>query len=170
MCEPRIYVACLASYNSGYLHGVWIDATDRLDDIQEQVNDMLAQSPVEDAEEHAVHDYEGFGGYAPGEYESFATIHEVAWFIRDYPSLAGDLLNQFNGNVEEARTAMDDQYHGCYRSLADFAQDLTEDTTQIPESLKFYIDYDRMGRDMEMSGDIFTIETGFEKVHIFWTH
>jgi Antirestriction protein (ArdA) len=24
--EPRIYVACLAAYNNGYLHGAWIDA------------------------------------------------------------------------------------------------------------------------------------------------
>ena len=24
--NPRIYVACLAAYNNGYLHGVWIDA------------------------------------------------------------------------------------------------------------------------------------------------
>jgi antirestriction protein len=25
--EPRIYVACLAAYNNGNLHGAWIDAT-----------------------------------------------------------------------------------------------------------------------------------------------
>lgn len=24
--KPRIYAACLAAYNSGYLHGAWIDA------------------------------------------------------------------------------------------------------------------------------------------------
>lgn len=23
---PRVYVACLAAYNSGFLHGAWIDA------------------------------------------------------------------------------------------------------------------------------------------------
>jgi len=27
---------------------------------------------------------------------------------------------------------------------------------------------ERMGRNMEMSGDIFTIETGYEEIHIFW--
>ncbi|MBN4078634.1 antirestriction protein ArdA [Gammaproteobacteria bacterium AH-315-C21] len=31
----------------------------------------------------------------------------------------------------------------------------------------YYIDYERMGRDMEMSGDIFTVETGYKQVHIF---
>lgn len=27
MSDNRIYVACLASYNNGVLHGKWIDAT-----------------------------------------------------------------------------------------------------------------------------------------------
>ncbi len=47
---------------------------------------------------------------------------------------------------------------------------MTEDTTQIPENLAYYIDYERMGRDMELNGDIFTIETGYEEIHIFWNH
>ena len=46
--DPIIYVACLASYNSGRLHGVWIDATRGHDHIQEQVNEMLKNSPCED--------------------------------------------------------------------------------------------------------------------------
>jgi len=33
-----------------------------------------------------------------------------------------------------------------------------------------YIDYERMGRDVELGGDIFTIETGYQEVHIFWSH
>lgn len=43
----------------------------------------------------------------------------------------------------------------------------TEVTTQIPENLKYYIDYERMGRDLEIN-DVLAIETGFEEVHIFW--
>lgn len=62
--EIRIYVADLAAYNAGYLHGVWIDACDDVSDIREQIKAMLAASPVEDSEEHAIHDDEGFGGYA----------------------------------------------------------------------------------------------------------
>ena len=36
--------------------------------------------------------------------------------------------------------------------------------------LEFYIDYERMGRDMDMSGDIFTVETAFDEVHVFYNH
>ena len=52
--SPRIYVACLAAYNSGCLHGRWIEATTP-DEIWEQVRAMLADSPEPDAEEWAIH-------------------------------------------------------------------------------------------------------------------
>lgn len=42
---PRIYVACLASYNNGTLHGQWIDATADADEMQASVSTMLRASP-----------------------------------------------------------------------------------------------------------------------------
>ena len=167
--EIRIYVADLAAYNAGYLHGVWIDACDDVSDIWRQIKTMLVNSPVENSEEHAIHDYEGFGSYALTEYAGIETAHEIACFIAEYPDFGGELLNHFGGDLEDTRTAAEDSYCGCYRSLTDYAQELTEETTQIPEHLAYYIDYERMGRDMEMGGDIFTLETGFETVHVFWS-
>lgn len=171
MCEEiRIYVADLAAYNNGKLHGVWIDATDDVDDIQDQINKMLAESPEECAEEYAIHDYEGFEGYPLGEYEGIQTAHDIACFIEEYPGIAGELLSHFGGDIDEARQAKEDNYCGCYRSVADYAEELTEETTEIPQSLAYYIDYEKMARDMELGGDIFTIETGYDEVHIFWNH
>jgi antirestriction protein len=168
--DIRIYVACLAAYNSGYLHGRWIDATLELDDIQQQINAMLAESPVEDAEEYAIHDYEGFGGYKLGEYEGVERVYELACFIEEYPALAGELLNHFSGSLEDARKAAEDQYSGCYTSLADYAQEWTENTSEVPSHLELYIDYERMGRDFEMGGDIFTLHMAHDEVHVFWSH
>ncbi|CAB5601445.1 Antirestriction protein [Pseudomonas putida] len=165
--EPRIYVADLSAYNSGYLHGVWIDASEEVDAIQEQINAMLAASPVPDAEEYAIHDYEGFDGYALGEYAGIDTAHEVACFIEEFPAFGGALLAQFS-SIEEARKAADEDYCGCYESLADYAQELTEETTVIPESLSYYINYEAMARDMELNGDVFTVEVGYREVHVFW--
>jgi antirestriction protein len=42
---PRVYVACLAAYNNGCLHGQWIDANQPVDDIWSEVQEMLAASP-----------------------------------------------------------------------------------------------------------------------------
>lgn len=168
MSESRIYVACLAAYNNGKLHGVWIDATDTLDEIWEQVNAMLKSSPEPDAEEWAIHDYEGFGSYNVSEYEGFETLHEIACFIDEHGEIAGELIGHYCGDVVYAKQSMEEDYSGCYESLADYAQELTEQTSQIPSHLENYIDYEAMGRDMEMGGDIFTIETGYREVHIFW--
>ncbi len=167
--EIRIYVACLAAYNNGKLHGVWIDATDDIDDIQDQINEMLESSPEEDAEEWAIHDYEGYGSYRLSEYEGIQSAHEIACFIEEHGEIAAELLSHFS-TIDEAKKAMEEHYAGCHESVADFAEELTTDATEIPESLAFYIDYEKMGRDLELGGDIFTIETGYREVHIFWNH
>lgn len=52
--NPEIYVACLASYNSGILHGEWIEVTDE-ETVRKEIRKILAASPVEDAEEYAIH-------------------------------------------------------------------------------------------------------------------
>ena len=70
----RIYVACLAAYNNGILHGKWIDASSDESEMQEAVDAMLAESPIEDAEEWAIHDCEGFAHL--DEYEDFDVIAE----------------------------------------------------------------------------------------------
>jgi antirestriction protein len=41
----KIYAACLASYNSGILHGAWIDVCSEVDDMQAAVAKMLRESP-----------------------------------------------------------------------------------------------------------------------------
>lgn len=167
--EIRIYVADLAVYNNGKLHGVWIDATDELDDIQDQIKKMLDNSPEIDAEDYAIHDYEGFQGHRLAEFESISTAHEVACFIEENEEMGGKLLSHFCGNIDEAQTALEN-YCGCYSSLEDYAQELTEQTGEVPKHLEFYIDYEKMGRDMEINGEIYTIETAYDEVHIFWNH
>jgi len=167
--EIRIYVADLAAYNDGKLHGVWIDATLEVSDIQNQINQMLADSPIAGAEEFAIHDYEGFDGYGLDEFTGIDSAHEIAVFIAEYPEFGGALLNHC-GDLDDARPAAEENYCGCYPSLADYAQELTEETTDIPQSLQYYIDYEAIARDMTMNGEVFVIETGYHEVHVFWNH
>ncbi|MGL1161851.1 antirestriction protein ArdA, partial [Vibrio parahaemolyticus] len=74
---PRIYVACLAAYNNGKLHGRWIDANQSTDLIWDEINDVLKTSPEPDAEEWAVHDYEGFGEIALTEWPDIARVSKL---------------------------------------------------------------------------------------------
>lgn len=166
--RPRIYVACLAAYNNGRLHGRWIDATTP-DDIRAEVRALLAESPEPGAEEWAIHDYEGFEGASLSEYASFETVCELADFIAEHGELGAKLHSHFGDDLAEARAAFED-YAGEYRSAADFAEQLHEDTgAAIPESLRYYIDWQALARDMALNGDIMVFETGFDEVHVFWS-
>lgn len=163
---PRIYVACLAAYNNGRLHGRWIDAGQDVEEIQTEITEMLAASPIQLAEEWAIHDYEGFEGASLGEFSSIQWVALLAAFIADHGELGGQLLQHFGGDLDDV-TAAFEEYAGEHKSLADFAKDLTEETTQIPDHLANYIDYQAIARDMELNGDVFTIHLGLECVHIF---
>lgn len=164
----KIYVACLAAYNNGILHGRWIDATLGEDHLWEGIKAILAASPIPGAEEWALHDHEGFEGVALSEYESIQTVAELASFIEEYGPVAGKLMEHF-ADLEEAKEAMRDHYAGVYSSVSDFAQEITEETAQIPDSLQCYIDWECMARDLEIN-DILALETGVGEVHIFWRH
>lgn len=165
--EPRIYVACLAAYNNGYLHGAWIDAAQEPWAIYDAVRVMLAASPVESAEEWAIHDYEGFGGVRIEEYTGFERVSEIASFLAEHGEIGAAVLDHYCGDLDEAREALADRHLGAYASLADYVQELTEETTEIPQSLRYYVDYQAMARDAELNGDLFTIQTAHDAVHVF---
>lgn len=165
---PRIYVACLAAYNNGYLHGRWIDATQDREEMEAEISAMLKRSPIPCAEEWAIHDHDGFEGVELSEYSGLERVIALVDFITEHEEIGAKVLDHFGGDIEQAEAAFED-YAGEFTSLADYAQELTEETTQIPASLIHYIDYDAMARDMELNGDVFTIETGFEEVHVFWS-
>ncbi|ATQ57020.1 antirestriction protein ArdA [Paracoccus yeei] len=165
--SPRIYVACLAAYNNGSLHGAWIDADQDADQIRDAISAILARSPIEDAEEYAIHDYGGFEGVSISEYAGIDSVARMAAFIAEHGALGAGLLAQFSGNMDQAESALEEGYHGQFASLADYMEELTTESVTIPEALRYYIDWGAMARDAEMGGDLFTIETAHGEVHVF---
>ncbi|MBK8270699.1 MAG: antirestriction protein ArdA [Planctomycetes bacterium] len=161
---PRIYVASLADYNAGDLLGRWIDADQPVEAIHDEIAGMLAQSTQPIAEEWAIHDYENFGELSLREYESLEKVSEVACGIVEHGPVFAGLVNHCGGagNVDEARRYMEEAYRGSFGSLADYAAELIEDCYSdaiktLPEFIRYHIDYDGIGSDMELSGDIFTV-------------
>lgn len=167
MDEIQIYIADLAAYNNGILHGAWVDATLEVDEIQDAINKILKASPIPDAEEYAIHDYDGFAGISIHEYEGIESAHEKAAFVEEHGELGAQVASHFGDDLEDARKALTDSYLGQYSSIGGYAQSITEEYSTVPEHLSYYIDYDRMGRDMDMSGDIFYIEISHEEIHVF---
>lgn len=80
--RPAIYVASLADYNNGVLHGAWIDATLPPAAIERLIEELLRASPTtrrsgEPAEEWAIHDSEGFGSVAIDPHESLEDLEQL---------------------------------------------------------------------------------------------
>ena len=166
---PRIYVACLAAYNQGDLHGAWIDADQDEDAIHEEIRAMLAASPVGDAESYAIHDYDGFYGVRLDEYEPISKVREIAEFLGevDKPELA-KLLLQVDDDLETARDRLKNHYIGGYSSLRDFGESQI-DFSEVPQYLHGYIDSEKFARDMRLGGEILVVESGGVH-HVFWNH
>jgi len=158
--EPvEIYVACLASYNNGVLHGTWLDATLEPPQIMETVSDMLKASPEPGAEEWAIHDYSGFGSLRLGEYESLERVQAIARLIADHGALAVALLDDSHGDLDYARRVLDSgSCVGPYDSVADYAREYMQDHLGVTCWLVPYIDYERLARDLLLSGQISSIE------------
>lgn len=165
MDKPKIYVACLAAYNDGVLHGKWIDANQCSSDIYEEIYEMLASSPIPGAEEFAVHDFEGFGRVQIHEYESIETIAELAAFITEHNELGSELLGEYS--IEEAVKLLEENYYGSHGSEVDFAYEIFENcySELIPENLQIYFDFEALARDLFIC-DYFSVEVN-GRTHVF---
>ena len=162
----QIYVACLASYNAGILHGAWIDASQEEESLSAEIKStVLDTSPIPHAEEWAIHDTEGLGDLI-GEYSSLQEVSSTAAFLDEHGDLGAKLLGDYT--MEEAQQMLEENYAGAYDDSAAFAEELTRECHQIPEYLEYYINWEAMARDMEYSGDISSIGTKDGKQHIFW--
>ena len=155
---PRIYVACLASYNAGILHGEWIDATD-VDEIREAIREMLARSPSPDAEEWAIHDYEGFGPIRLSEWADLDKVAEIGALIEQH----GAAFTAYADNVgidHAIEDGFQDAYCGEWDSEQAYAENLFDElyAHEVPEHIAPYIDYEAFARDLFM-GDNYSMES-----------
>ncbi len=122
---PRIYVACLSSYNAGILHGRWIDAAQDADEIQQEVLAMLDDSTQPGSEEWAIHDFEGFAGLPVEEYSSFEHIAEWADLIAEHGPAYG-VYAEAIGTTYATPEGFEDCYRGAYDSEKDFGEEQSE--------------------------------------------
>lgn len=162
--EPQVYIQCLACYNAGRLNGRYIDANQDPDSIREEVAALLEDCSGGSHEEWAVHDYDNMPSIL-GEYPSLEEISEVAELITEHGKLAIRVFEELD-ILEATREALKDHYLGCFKSVEDYAYEFINDTYELNEFLGRYFDYRSFARDLELGGDIFTVEFDGD-VHVF---
>jgi antirestriction protein len=129
---PQLYVASLADYNNGRLHGTWIDADPDPEVMQEAIDSMLAESPTQRdgegiAEEWAIHDYQGFGGLRLGEYEALSTIARIAAGIDVHGPAFTAWAEHVGLSDTEQLNEFADRYQGEWESVEAFAENMLDE-------------------------------------------
>jgi antirestriction protein len=168
--EPRIYVACLAAYNNGRLHGEWIDADQPADELHAAVQRMLVASPEPGAEEWAIHDYEGFGALRLSEWESFERISAIAAGIAEHGDAFSAWLSYDDSRDPSDVSAFEDAYRGEWDSLRAYAEDFAEqtgmyDAAERSGSSYVVVDIDMLERDLDI--ELYSVRSGQHTVYIF---
>ena len=173
--QPRIYVASLADYNAGRLHGRWVNAAQSSEALHAAINEMLAASREPSAEEWAIHDYEGFGPLRLGEYESIEKVANVARAIAKHGPAFAAWVAEVGIDETEEMERFEECFLGHFESIDAYVEQYVEDIgieTEIdklagPLAPYVRIDVEALGRDMLLGGDLSAVEAEDGGVYIF---
>lgn len=165
MDTPKIYAACLSSFNNCIVYGRWINADQSLKQIRNEIQDMLTNSPIEGAKEYALHDYEGFGRIKLSHDDGLETVINYATFIAEHGDLGTNLIADLG--FKYAKALLENHFHGVFESEVDFAYTLFNECycNALPENLSFYFDYAAYTRDL-FTNDFISVDVE-GKLHIF---
>ena len=161
----RIYVGTYAKYNDGNLFGKWFDLedyTDR-DDFYKACAELHAD---EEDPEFMFQDWEGILSNMINE----SYVSPECWSLLDaYEKYDEDAVNAYCYCFGEwNENDFNERYRGKYDSWEHMAEELLEETgelNRIPESLRYYFDYEKYANDLRIGGD-FIEQDGY----YFWNH
>ena len=159
--EMQVYIANLGKYNEGELVGAWFTPPIDYEEMEEK------SGLNGEYEEYAIHDYE-----LPFEISEYTPISEINRLCEQVMELEGspilEELKEIQGmwfsSLEELLEHVDDII--CYSdcdSMEDIARYYVEETGQlgeVPSNLQNYIDYQSLGRDMEIEGNYLVTSHG----------
>jgi Antirestriction protein len=149
--EMKVWIANLGKYNEGELVGAWFTPPISFDEVKEKIG-LNAEY-----EEYAIHDYEL--PFDIGEYTPIDEVNRLCAAVEDISSNEirenlKEVISCFGfSNVEDVAEHENALIiHEC-SSVEDLAYSLVESGGfgEVPESLRGYIDYAAITRDMEIN-------------------
>ncbi|MGM0334289.1 antirestriction protein ArdA [Enterococcus sp. AZ008] len=157
----QVYVANLGKYNEGELVGAWFTPPIDFDELAEKIG------LNNEYEEYAIHDYE-----LPFDVDEYTPIAEINRLGEGISELEGtaiyeelkEIKSMWFNSFDELIDNKDDiiSYSDC-DSMEDVARYLIEELGQlgeVPANLQNYIDYQSLGRDMEIEGNFLVTSHG----------
>lgn len=174
--SPRIWVASLADYTNGELHGQWFDATREASELELATKFMLRSSRTPHAEEWGIFDYNEFYGADLSEYESFETISRIAQGIAEHGEAFGHWAAYVGTESTEQIERFEDHYRGEWDSFEAYVRDYLEETgfyqflEGVAEDMRGYVEVDveQIARDWTSDYHTVTLQNG--RTCVFDTH
>lgn len=154
----RVYVVNLYAYNCGALVGEWIDLPTSDDELRERIERIVAAYPG--GEEVAIHDYEAPWPWRIDEHENIFTLNEKVEEINnlneDEQTAVVAVITATGYDVDEALRIVKDGAYQLYfcDSLIELAEEFVDEGLfgDIPDSIRPYIDYEAIARDLRIDG------------------
>ena len=168
----KIYVTNLGKYNEGFLIGKWLELPATEEEIEKTLEEIgVSDEPDENGiyyEEYFITDYEtDMDGLKVSEYSNIDDLNELAETIDDLDEDEKEIVNAIIGegySLEDAIDKKDDVmiYYNC-SNMEQVAEDYAEQVgllNDIPESLRYYFDFEAYGRDMSFEGHFVFTDSG----------
>lgn len=167
----RIYLTNLAAYNRGDLIGEWVTLPVEEEELQDELNKVLAQGEPGD-EEYFITDYEP-GSLSLSEYFNIFSLNELAMNLEGMDEDVVETLLQDYGLEETIEIINNGDYHvfdDC-NDMEDVARVIVEECdylANLPEELQYYFDYRSYGQDLEINGIFISHPRKSMYVEVFW--
>ena len=161
----KVYVGTYAKYNDGDLTGKWLDLED-YDDKYDFLKACAELHADEEDPELMFQDWEGI----PDDMIDESHISPECWTLLDaYEKYDEDAVKAYCYHFGEwDEGGFNDRYRGEFDSWEDMAEELLEETGElnaIPETLRYYFDYEKYAIDIRIGGDLVEHDG-----HFFWNH
>ena len=144
----KIYVGTYAKYNSGSIAGNWLDCED-YSDYEEFIDACKELHKDESDPELMFQDYEEF----PKDFYSESSINPQLWAWLNMADHEQEIVTAYLSQEALPDDISDilEWYTGTYSDWAEYAEEITTDCSEIPDHLQYYIDWEKMGRDMSIN-------------------
>lgn len=168
----RVFLTNLGKYNEGELVGKYVDIDENstMDDFEEDFKDteIGIYEEYEEYDEYFITDYES--PFEIGKYENLQSIidkckkcDEILKRNSISEEVLDSLLQEYD--IEDLQNA-DIYLHSGVFSIADIAEEYVNECYNLYKMghLAYYIDYEKLGRDMALEGDFVETKEGVVEI------
>ena len=163
------YITNLGKYNEGVLSYKLISFPIDEDELNEALKEIGCKYTDENGKERNIEyeeyfftDWNNDISFDFGEYESISDVNDIAEHVERLDAYEQDvlevILEEHTSDVDEALRIVEVgdyvMWSGC-ESMADVAATMADEygyLNDVPENLRCYIDYEKMGRDLAIEG------------------